>query len=1034
MANEENVVSETLKLQADATEFIQAVSEAAKLMKVSFEEAFNRIANNGVQSAAVVAEAYRILGAQGTGVKNLAIDMKMAGKAADDYMAKVRELAVLIGKLSESKGISLGAAAQGISSSPGLPKDYAMLMADALQMATAAKAKWLAETKADINQLSMLQQQKDKEDAAAKKANEKSYVAERTAEIKQLTMLSKAENAAVAADHKAQSRAAYQEDITQIHRVQQEILAISRQNKLSPLQASTLPVITSKYSTAQVTAGLTELEKKGLDVNKVFTQTTGIMTTLATALGFSLAQALQTVIRLLQQAFQNALDFAKGMFRLEVGVRALQRTGMDITFAQMREEIIKLKESFGTFSEKELTLGAVNFGNLISGMGFTREEMFKLMAASTTLAIVNGRNMEDVQRTMALALASGYTEGLQRLGVSINRVTIATKAGQMGYADNYMSLTEVQRAHATYALVLEKVAKYQEDVNAYQNSYVGQIDVAKAKTVDLSVALGGPLVSALGAVSRVWGNLVTEVLLPVIDFYKKLLTLTSSVTVAMGAFIKLQAATGKVGIKDLPKIYKAAFEEMKKIFTNTQMLGDVPIEPQVDEQVQAATEAADAIVTAVDDITQQSKDDIRDIYEKYYESLVDLETDYFQKIADENQQYARELEKLRLEADRRAEERAVEHARRLEDIDRDSARDVEKENRDYANDLEDIDINYRQDVEKAKRKFRQAQIDEEARYQEKLLQLQEDFMFDLEESVRKGDAKAARQAARKYVLDKAQAEREHKNNNKDNKQSLQDELDDLARAREEKRRERAIEFQQRMEDIARQAAIQKADEDIRYAQEKADDAIKYAQDQADAKAKHIQELADLDAWLIAQRQVKKLALDRDLADQIKNTNDKLRDLARKIQTEYKLTAKGLKKMYDLLYAYYGPNGYITMLKKYAASVGSSAPNAATGIAGVGNQIPGYAEGGSFIATSPVRALFGEGGAELVTATPLSKVGRDVGKLFGSVPAGAKIGGGGDSKITVEVLASKDFEVKIVNKTMGQFTEVLSSSRRARNGA
>jgi len=47
---------------------------------------------------------------------------------------------------------------------------------------------------------------------------------------------------------------------------------------------------------------------------------------------------------------------------------------------------------------------------------------------------------------------------LQRLGISINKVTIAQKAANLGWDKGYNSLTEYQRALSTYILINERVA------------------------------------------------------------------------------------------------------------------------------------------------------------------------------------------------------------------------------------------------------------------------------------------------------------------------------------------------------------------------------------------------------------------------------------------------------------------------------------------------------------------------------------------------------------------------------------------------
>jgi len=116
------------------------------------------------------------------------------------------------------------------------------------------------------------------------------------------------------------------------------------------------------------------------------------------------------------------------------------------------------------FTTQELVVGTASLLNLTRTFGFTKEQIFDLQESVLTLAVVNNRAADEVQRVVALALSSGYTEGLQRLGISINKVTIAQKAANLGWDKGYNSLTEYQRALSTYILIQERVAAYEEDL------------------------------------------------------------------------------------------------------------------------------------------------------------------------------------------------------------------------------------------------------------------------------------------------------------------------------------------------------------------------------------------------------------------------------------------------------------------------------------------------------------------------------------------------------------------------------------------
>jgi len=146
-------------------------------------------------------------------------------------------------------------------------------------------------------------------------------------------------------------------------------------------------------------------------------------------LGMTAIGALRGIVNWFKQAIKAGKEFTTGMYQLAVGVKAMQRVGVDITIKDVYENIEKLRESFGIFTTQELVKGTASLLNLTRTFGFTKEQIFDLQESILTLAVVNNRAADEVQRVVALALSSGFTpEGLQRLGISINKVTIAQKS------------------------------------------------------------------------------------------------------------------------------------------------------------------------------------------------------------------------------------------------------------------------------------------------------------------------------------------------------------------------------------------------------------------------------------------------------------------------------------------------------------------------------------------------------------------------------------------------------------------------------
>jgi hypothetical protein len=86
----------------------------------------------------------------------------------------------------------------------------------------------------------------------------------------------------------------------------------------------------------------------------------------------------------------------------------------------------------------------------------------------------------------------------------------------------------------------------------------------------------------------------------------------------------------------------------------------------------------------------------------------------------------------------------------------------------------------------------------------------------------------------------------------------------------------------------------------------------------------------------------------------------------------------------------------------------------------GNKDLKFKEGGTLLATRPTRAMFGEGGPELVSFTPLNRIGKNINKVFGG-----NSGGGVSGQIRIMVDLSPDLEGRIVENSMNSVADVIA---------
>ncbi len=722
-------------------------------------------------------------------------------------------------------------------------------------------------------------------------------------------------------------------------------------------------------------------------------------------LGITALSVIRGLITGLQQAAVSAFELAKGMFQLEVGVRALQRAGVDITIKEMYQQIENLRMSFGTFSRKELIVGAGAFLNLNRDMGFTKEQLFELQGAIATLATVNGRSMDEVQKTVALALSSGYTEGLQRLGVSINRVTIAQEAATLGFRGGYNALTEQQRALATYNLVLRKTAIYQEDLLEFQKQSPGQIQRGKAAWEDLKATVGDKLLPAWAWLNKIfadawlaissmngiiqvttqnmgkWGVVIQALINPFNTFIaitKAMFTSAQDVLVAL-------TDLGNFNFEELGRKIQENFSRAFTEITGGSMLGDTS---------QSAEEEAQRAMETINESIANHADDIEKIIEDSAEERIKIEEDL-----------QRDLEDITRDGIRDRENLERDHARKIADINRNAARDIAEAQRKYGYDLARLKEEENKRIQDVIDKYREKELEDEIDFQEKMRKLREELIFDLEEAVRSRDAVAIRRLQRRYAFDKEELIRDFQLEKEERERAYQRELEDARRQNEDKRKELAIAFQQKMEDIALQREYELREEEI----------------------KHQENLEDLRRRLAEQREDRIRAYRQDLQDLNESLSDRLRKIAEAMAKEIELTAAGANAVYEVLRSYYGPGGLIDDLFNYYNEARNKLPaNPSGGGTGTGgtSSTPGFAFGGSMLAMSPTTIRVGETVPEMVQVTPLMQRNTS----FSDLKSG---GAGMNGNMRISIMLSPGLEGKIIEDTLSQFEGILASVERSR---
>jgi hypothetical protein len=526
-----------------------------------------------------------------------------------------------------------------------------------------------------------------------------------------------------------------------------------------------------------------------------------------------------------------------------------------------------------------------------------------------------------------------------------------------------MSLTELQRAEATYNLILQKTAKYQSDLAEYQKTAPGQIDKATASFKDLGVAMGELVLPA-------WAEFVSKLgeaangLREVIELLKQAQPLTQEDITRRGGIWNPGGKLGTIPATEYPTLSELEGDKIEKVRQER-----FRIEQGLREKEQAMLEQ----------LSMELGEKLLEIEEKWNERRKDAYEDFTEDIEDIALDHARKMEDL---------ERDLQQ--KLADINADRDRKRADAYRDYHDGLIDIGIWYTNEIADINQKYRDNELDAEKDFQRKLLELKEEFIFDMESAAQKRDARAALELIRRYNLDKRQLERKHDEEQDDLHDQLQRELAELRRQRDIKLRDLRIELQRKLAEINLEYQRELEALNIWKQRELEDIAIWHKREEDDANDHYRRMLDDADKY-------RKQQLEKEV---------------RAIITKQKLDAAALKNLFKLTEAYVGKNGVMVQLwnnyfnfLKAGGGIVPSLPGMVTPTT-PRFDTEGFADGGTVLAKKPSMLLFGEKGAEYATLTPANKLGTANGKM------------------TIALSLSPDLQARIVDDALDQFANVI----------
>lgn len=777
---------------------------------------------------------------------------------------------------------------------------------------------------------------------------------------------------------------------------------------------------TGKYITALESAGRLQdnvaksAKEMGTAIEDGTTKGTHGINTMRIAMGvfvsMLISQAIQAVTTFFKEAIDQAKQFETTLYRLSNAERQLSVAGLEVSLKGLKKGITDIQDALPIFSKEDISELIGSLAISTKELGFNEEQILKLGAAISILNI-NSSETESLLQTQAKvtnSLISPQAKSIGALGLSFGKANIEAKAFKMDLleiGETFEDLTEKEKTEVKYQIVLDtanigdigdiselrdKIKEAGGDfeaLNEYLNSNTGRLAENASAWKDLQTAIGQFLLPFLPAITA-----ILDLIEKGIQGGKVLFSVWAAVVGAVGSTYA-QLAKGNIELKETLAYFKFALKDLAAQWLYA-FFPEIPAgAPKWFTDLYEKTvgnrerETPTGITTPERDTKSEKKyaEEIQRAEEKVTDAMkdardkrLDLERDYQNKLLDINRDYSRKL---------------IDIARNTEDKRDDALRN-------YSQKVEDINRDTNQKVADARDEAKEKELDREREFQQKLKELQDKFLFDLEDALHERDARQVLRLIRQYNRDKQNIIDRHNIERAESTKDLQRKVADLEQERKLKLESARREYEEKLVEIG--IGERRALEEAAIWKQRA--------------------LEDARIWHQRQLQEQRDYLQR-----------KLQDIATALGRELQMNNTAAQAMAGLW-----SNAFASILTGFNSSIsGLLTPNIGTGGAITGGSFTnpnagwqaqaqtwqnsgmygtGFEEGGTLIATHPTTATFGEV-PEAVTFTPLDGGGNNVGRIFGDNP---NQGGAVEILLTL----SPDLEHRIVQKSMDGAADVL----------
>lgn len=713
---------------------------------------------------------------------------------------------------------------------------------------------------------------------------------------------------------------------------------------------------------------------------------------LRTAIGTLEAMGIFLVTSFIAGTIKKTIDsvsqLEQAFIKLTVAERAISATGVDITPKELTDISERVANTYATVSDIDAKKMTANLAVLTKDLKLSADEYEKLAMAIPLVAQQAGVSMDSATEQVINGLTKSG-KGWADLGITVDANIIKQRAvtdGIVESAEAYNELTAEQKQQvevlALINILLENTNENAKEQANYLNTIAGSSEVVKAGWEDFLATLG-----------QIGRPIYIQALQSISDSLTKMRTsleenrerwadwsgyIAFAITLVLGIWQNAnRVMSGRAGISlnELIQQAKAAMEEAKSLSTS---LG-------------APTEDTPTGKSEVSSEIEEDTADLQKALEKMNNEILEAQI-----------KLGQDMEEAQIDLGRKLADIATEYAKKRADAERDYANKVRDINASYSEKVRSINSKAQEEAERA----RNDELQREAEFQNKMMELKENYLMDLEEALHERDARQVLRLMKQYNLDKTQAERDHALDRQNAARSVAEKRNQLARERADAEADRKMRLDAAKRDYQDKLEKLRADEE-------------------------------------AEKRAAQIAFERKMQDLQREMHNRLSLVAAGLVQEFNLTKKGLDAIYSLYKTYYGAISQIysamnTMLagqSRLSATTGATVQPGGIITNNTGNRLPiigtagvqRFAEGGAMIADRPTTVTFGEAGLEMAQFTPIGKNGRDVNKLFSNLSGRGGEGGGGGA-VEIGVTLSPDLEARVVNNALEQTANIITRVR------